>query len=543
MKFIYLLYIALAFTLFGCYDDKGNYDYTPINRVSIEPFNGLSTYYLGDKIELKPVLTFSIDSTEDNLTFEWTIFGKKKFYTRDLSYIADTLGSGFIVLLVKDTVNGIEYTANQMCTIKTEYEAEGYMILSRGANNESILSYVQVTSNPNYSSQAGVGETNYYNGKDYYDVYRTVNGEAMGHGPIKLLQHFRSSNTENGSEVGAFWIFQEGPECIDISGVNFMKDVTLSAQFMDGMPSNFKPHDMVDMTWSTFVIGEDGTMYSRIKETEYLFNSGLFLDNVVTLEENGIVHPVSGKGVIHHRYATAGYTLLYEKSRNRFLMMLDGSQQNGGRIIAPEAGGSDIYPPRDAVKIDDLGDMELLCCGAVKTNWGNKFYAILKDPNGVFYSYIIETGDAKFGRYPGIEKVQQSVLPSATQAALSSILNGNSKNLFNVGNANTSYTAGSANGKLLLDYVLITKHNELYLMERNSGEIILFDTFDAPITCIDTESWNAWLAGIGLENGEFHLMELTNAAYSNEHPRRMYSSETNFGEIVDIRFKNGTSWQ
>ena len=54
---------------------------------------------------------------------------------------------------------------------------------------------------------------------------------------------------------------------------------------------------------------------------------------------------------------------------------------------------------------------------------------------------------------------------------------------------------------------------------------------------IDTEVYNAWIAGIGLENGEFHIMEMTNAGYTKEHPRRMYSSETDFGEIVDIRFK------
>ena len=542
MKFIYLAYIALSLLLCGCYDDKGNYDYTPLNRIEIENFD-MATYYLGDLIELKPVLTFSIDSTEDNLLFEWTIFGNKKIYSHDLSYIADTLGSGFIVLRVKDTVNGIEYSASQSCTIKTEYEADGYMILSKGANNESILSYIKLISNPNYSSQTGVGETNFYTCADYYDVYHTTNNESLGRGPLKLLQHFHSSNTGNSSEVGAFWIFQEEPECFDISGVSFQKDITLTSQFMDGMPTGFKPYDMVDMTWSSFVIGQDGTMYSRKKETEYLFNSGLFLNNAVTFEEDGTIYPVSGKEVIHHRYSTAGYTPFFEKTLNRFLLMLDGSQQNGGQISSPDIPGDNIYTPRDAAKIDNLGDMEMICCNAVKVSWGNKFYAILKDPNGVFYSYTFDMGDAYYGRSPGIEKVVQAELPASTQSVLNSIINGSSKNIFKVGYANTEYSSGSANNKQLLDYVLITKDNELYLLERKSGEIILYDSFDATITSIDTESWNAWMAGIGLENGKFHIMELTNAGYSQEHPRRMYSSETNFGEIVDIRFKNGASWQ
>ena len=114
------------------------------------------------------------------------------------------------------------------------------MILSKGANNESLLSYIKVTDNPNYSSKTGEGETNYYTCKDYYNIYHVTNNESMGRGPLKLLQHFRSANTENGSEVGAFWIFQEEPGCIDISGVSFQKDVTLASQFMDGMPDGFK---------------------------------------------------------------------------------------------------------------------------------------------------------------------------------------------------------------------------------------------------------------------------------------------------------------
>lgn len=544
MKFIYLACIALVLLIFGCYDDKGNYDYTPLNRIEIETPGASSTVYLGDTIQIKPVLKFAIDSVEENLVFEWTIFDKKKVYTHDLFYITDTLvNGGYIILRIKDTINDVNYMTSYRYNIKTEYEADGYMILSVDDNNESHLSYIRLTSNPNYSSQVGNGESNFYLCKDYYDVYRASNHEVMGHGPLKLLQHFRSANTENGSEVGAFWIFQEQPECFDISGVSFQKDVTLASQFMDGMPADFKPHDMVDMKWSTFVIGQNGTMYSRKKETEYLFNSGLFLDNTVTFEEGGNVYPVNGQGVIHHRYSSAGYTLLYEKNLNRFLLMLDGSQQNGGQVSSPDILGNSVYSPSTAAKIDDLGNMEVICCGATKMSYGNKFYAILKDEAGIFYSYVFTVSDAYYGRTPEIEEVVQKELPAATQSTLSSIINGTSKNLFNIGYTNRSYMAGSANSQEVLEYVFITKDNELWLLERISGEIILYDTFDAPTTALDTEIYNAWAAGVGLANGKFHLMEVTNVAYNESFPRRMYSSKTNFGKIVDIRYKGGSDWQ
>ena len=544
MKFIYLISISLILLIFGCYDDKGNYDYTPINRIEIESFT-IGTQYLGDTIEIKPILNFAIDSTENNLVFEWTVFDTKKFHMHDLFYITDTLGSGFIILRVKDTIKNIEYSQFTSITIKTEYEAEGYVILSKGNNNASHLSYIRLTTNANYTKEGEEHETNYYDCKDYYNVYEATNKESMGRGPLKLLQHFHSSNSENGSEVGAFWIFQEEPECIDISGVSFQKDITLRSQFLDGMPADFHPYDMVDMRWSSFVIGKDGKMYSRKKATEFLFNSGHFLNNAVTFEEEGNIHEVSGAGVLHHRYSTGGYTLLYEKNLHRFLLMLDGNQQVGGGIAAPFVSGNSIYTPADAARIDDLGEMEMIYCGAYKSNYwavSNYYYAILKDPKGIYYSYVFGINNTNYGEAPTITGVTQKALPDETQVLLNNILTGTNKNLFEIGAGDNAVGFQAPNGKERINYILITRDNELWLLDRSTGLLELYDTFDATITALDTEVYNSWLAGIGLENGKFHIIEITDAAYGGEHPKRMYSSENNFGEIVDIRYKSGSSW-
>ena len=81
MKFIYLACIALLLLLSGCYDDKGNYDYNPLNRIEIESFNVPKTYYLGDKIEIKPVLNFAIDSIEDHLLLNGLYLATKNLFT------------------------------------------------------------------------------------------------------------------------------------------------------------------------------------------------------------------------------------------------------------------------------------------------------------------------------------------------------------------------------------------------------------------------------------------------------------------------------
>ena len=93
------------------------------------------------------------------------------------------------------------------------------------------------------------------------------------------------------------------------------------------------------------------------------------------------------------------------------------------------------------------------------------------------------------------------------------------------------------------DSVLITHNNELWLLNRATGTITLYDTFEADITSIDTEIYNAWIAGIGLANGKFYVEEVSVPAFTNEIPRRMFSFKDAFGEeIVSVKFKNGSTW-
>ena len=534
MKLIYA-YLIIFLAFISCYDDKGNYDYTSLNSVTIEPFSFGSISY-GDTLQYSPELTFSGDTTSSNFDFEWTLFGTKKFKSRDLFYITDTIGSGIIILHITDKKTGAIYSQHTILTTKSPYETDGFVILSRGAGNESILSYLRQSYNSNYNAT----ETNYYTYKDFYNVYEEINKESLGQEPVRIMQHFHESDYNHNSETGSFWILQGGNNSLDVSGISFEKDVLLKDQFLDGVPAGFEPFDIVDMTWSTFVIGKDGKMYSRKKNSEFLFNSGYFLSEPVTFEENGTTHEVNGLGVIHHRYTAGSYTLLYEKNLHRFLLIMDSDQQVAGKVTAPFVP-HDAYESSDVARIDNLGDMKMIHCGAYK--WDNypdaiRFHAILQDPEGIFYSYDFGLNSTKYGDEPAISTIKQQVLPEATQQVLSNII-GNGKNIFNTG-----YTDASAWGiKQLLGYVLITHNNELWLLNRTTGTIILYDTCEADITSIDTEIYNAWVAGIGLANGKFYVEEVSAPAYTNEVPHRMFSFEKKFGEeIISVRFKNGSTW-
>ena len=68
------IYAVICFIfMYGCYDDKGNYDYGDINVITVEKYltNADPRFYKGDMAEITPVLKFSLDEEITTLKFRW----------------------------------------------------------------------------------------------------------------------------------------------------------------------------------------------------------------------------------------------------------------------------------------------------------------------------------------------------------------------------------------------------------------------------------------------------------------------------------------
>ena len=72
--------------------------------------------------------------------------------------------------------------------------------------------------------------------------------------------------------------------------------------------------------------------------------------------------------------------------------------------------------------------------------------------------------------------------------------------------------------------------------------------FESPIRAVDAESnLMNMLMGVGLENGRFYVLDITNAKNTPENKRVIASSpkEVNVGKIIQVRYKIGSgqsSW-
>ena len=502
-----ILWVMIGTLLAACYDDKGNYNYEAMNDITIT-FNERSySAVLGEVVKIEPQLSFTIKEDQKALKFEWSSLGKIISRDRNLEFKADTTARDYLMLRVKDTVTNIVYLAQVPLYITSPYGARGWMILSE-KDGKSMLSYIREDENENevYGSIT-------YEYIAHPDVYNLVNNEELGTGPIKMLEHF-VSNTSNSQ----FWIMQKGGNgCIDIDGITYHKDVAMKDMFLDNdLPANFEPINMLDMRWITFVVNQDGKIYTRKKTTDKLFNSGLFLNRPLTFEGEEI----DGRNLIIAPAANMDLTVLYDrpidKSRNRFLAVVDINEQEAGDIRHFDVEDYD----RDCLPLDDLGDVEVLHCGYYRTGrWDQGYYAILKDVDGQLYSYdfLVESVD----RGDPYAEVTQEELD------LGGVVDGVTPVIFNV----MPYD--------VTPYVLIAKGNVLYMYNRKTGASLEeYYTFADEIVSIDSESKDGTRVGVGLKNGHFFVMNFSRDAVNNLVPKVLYHDpEISYGSIVDTRFK------
>ncbi|MEG2339334.1 MAG: PKD-like family lipoprotein [Odoribacter sp.] len=148
MKTIYLLYILIAFLSWSCTEDKGNYDYSPINDVQITDISN-QTSVAGDSLIIPVTFTRSLNSEEKDLDYLWEIDGKKVATTRNLNITTPTditFGNKICRYLITDKSNGMQYFKTFTVNIVSPFNW-GYYLLTEKEDHSTILSYFSVLNN------------------------------------------------------------------------------------------------------------------------------------------------------------------------------------------------------------------------------------------------------------------------------------------------------------------------------------------------------------------------------------------------------------
>ena len=87
-KICLFIYVLTLIGMSACYEDKGNYDYHPVNQITI---TGIEKEYQREKWDLlaiHPEFLFSQKET-DQLAYRWEVDGRLVSQERDLAYDVD----------------------------------------------------------------------------------------------------------------------------------------------------------------------------------------------------------------------------------------------------------------------------------------------------------------------------------------------------------------------------------------------------------------------------------------------------------------------
>lgn len=144
-----LILAVSVLTLSACYEDKGNYDYHDINEViitGIEPEYAIS---IGEGLTIKPVLTNTIDGTEDIFTYCWYgVENSKRLNTeKELLDWVPPLDAGLHKLYygVRDTLSGVEFYSDVFTVRISNDIRSGILFMSEktdGSGQVNFLNYV-----------------------------------------------------------------------------------------------------------------------------------------------------------------------------------------------------------------------------------------------------------------------------------------------------------------------------------------------------------------------------------------------------------------
>ncbi len=521
MKIRYIfLYFLLTLLSVGCYDDKGNNDYRLLNTIEVEPF-GEDSYpsaAFGDTIRYHSVLRFASGTGEGmRLTYEWTFAGKRIGEQPDLFWIVDTVAADNVILRVTDEETGLVYSKHKPLRIESPYKSRGWVILTE-KNGKSSLNFIREMIVNYVMDELGVSLV--LENQVFPDIYKEINGEDLGTGPVAVTEHLSTV------APGAILVLQEGnPGGVDIDGNTFKRDIYLQETFVNQqLPQDFHPVKATWMHWLDVIENQDGRLFTRLKYTDNLFNSGYFITEPVMAGEDEV------RGHLLDCDWKAGYTLVHdrgtkEKPQNRLAALFDcksfwGTSYVGRADILPEPDGG---WPANFVPLTDMGEHELIYFRG-RADWSTGyFFMIVKTPDG---RYLQQTF--------GLNRADEKLSYISESLAVTEMPAG-----FDYENSLLYMLVSDT-------YLVLAQGADLYYYNYQSPEdgIKPYWHFGSPVKGIVAAVGGQPQIGCALENGQLVIL---NARAMKNRPEnmRLYwqtAPDVNLGEVVSLIYKTSSQF-
>lgn len=536
--------ISLILTIFaiGCYEDKGNYDYKQVNDIQISFPEYNIEQVIGDTFRLTPILTYkNSDTLNMHLEYEWKIGDRVVGTNKKLEWKVDTNKQVYIALSVTDVINQMVYmnrTAVRPTSVYTNQQS--HLVLSE-KNGKSILSFVQYVEKTDENGEFLEDEFGrpVLDNKVIEDIYYRENQEELGSKPLFIQEHIADIFPSEGHVI----VFQEGGQgSVDLDGISMQKDILLEESFINGTyPENFHPVNAEMMTYTHLIENHDGKIYSKIKETLKLFQSGYYIHTPLMFENKEVRGNIINTCQVYekpftliHAYGTS------EVPENRLLVVHDlqysSSDVNVSGKVAALPEPVDGWP-KGFVPLTDLGNYEVINIAHHKTgSWSDRqpgYTMFLKAPDG---SYLYQNfGLEREYSGEGISYLKKIIGGVNREMLISQQLN----SPIPLENCVFCNIASDRS-----DYTFIAYGKDIYFLDRATPENGLrhFYTCKANVVDMDGRESTGSLLFIGLDNGGVLLLNAANAKNLKTDAEKFYwesDDSVDLGRIVDVTSKVG----
>lgn len=533
----------------SCYDDKGNYDYKEMNDIEVSVSTETSYYSLGDKVISKPELTFALGCESQNLAYEWSYDGHVIAHSKDLEWVADTVAKNKdLRLAVLDKSTGVSYFGSTTISISSPYVKDGWVILSEKDGN-SMLTFMK------FQTEEGVLKPVVTR-----DIYRMINKEPLGSQPVSIYPHWVEQWDGEDPGISWLWIAQKGGQgAVDVSGSSYQREGALSQMFLEGYPQDLVPEAVIDLQCLTMAVGEDGTIYTRVKESNLLFNTSRFINTPLTSDAEGKVK-VDGSMIAYAPFSGHGGLLLYDKNSSQYLHVTDKLSSNGtfnsGKILTLNVDEATYTNHPTYARLDNMKDYTVHYVGACESgsyDYGKMMYFAVIEHKQSHKFYIQKFAVRDFSGSTTVTSLATTyVSQMEAPAELGQIIDGTSKNSFSLFRYQDSW-----------QYLFISKGNDLYLYYLKENMLFKCATFNSSITSVDTQFYNNQYIIVGLESGDAYIMKGYTYNTSDEYTIDKYVinkgqtiqvtevdgkfvlyHEKDLGRIVQVRYKpnTGNGW-
>ena len=291
---------------------------------------------------------------------------------------------------------------------------------------------------------------------------------------------------------------------------------TFADEFVDGKyPEGFRPKGFSVGSYVAVMTGENGNLYTKVFEEyayEYFVNVPLELNN----EPLKITHllKASPGGKTHD-------PVFFDETHHSFFVMHGASFYDAGRIYQ-------LLPPADwtgmnAPSPNDLSAYEVLYCQLKDAvDYDQNVLAVLRRiTDGNLYLYSFDYSSFWYNQY--VSNITCSQISSASATLLED--------------------AAEMHALRSRSYVFFVPQNnrsQLYYYDTRTDRSVVFKTFDAgEITAIESDFTDDNQIGVGLSNGEFYILDVSEEVLvsGGEEDKIVYSTSVD-GEVVDTYYKN-----